>query len=150
MTSTITHYSTPGMDARDMENRPIPDPEVPEKSSGPRQYSPSYKAKVLAEYGVLSNSEKGAYLRREGLYSSLVSQWRRQSERGSLAELAKVSGRQHLDPLKRENSRLHKENNRLTVELDKAHKVIEIQGKLSALLDQLATDSAIHVIDETK
>jgi hypothetical protein len=56
--------------------------------------------------------------------------------------LAKPSGRPAADPRDREVVALRKENDRLSKELDKAHKVIEIQGKLSALLEQLATDSA--------
>ena len=44
--------------------------------------------------------------------------------------------------MERENARLRRENQRLAGELEKARKVIEVQGKLSALLEQLATDSA--------
>ena len=56
--------------------------------------------------------------------------------------MAKPSGRPAAEPRDREVVALRKENERLSKELDKAHKVIEIQGKLSALLEQLATDSA--------
>ena len=62
--------------------------------------------------------------------------------RRALAALAKPSGRPAAEPRDREVVALRKENERLSEELDKAHKVIEIQGKLSALLEQLATDSA--------
>jgi hypothetical protein len=58
-----------------------------------------------------------------------------------LAGLAKPAGRPPADPVERENAKLRKENERLQAELDKARKVIEVQGKLSALLGQLATDS---------
>jgi transposase-like protein len=119
-----------------------PDPEVPLRAKPPRSYSARYKAEILAEYETLDKAGKGALLRREGLYTSLISEWRKQRDRGALVELAKPSGRPPVDPIERENARLRRENERLAAELDKAKKVIEVQGKLSALLEQLATDSA--------
>lgn len=119
-----------------------PDPEVPERARAPRTYSARYKARILAEYEMLDKEGKGALLRREGLYTSLISAWRKQRDSGALEALAKPSGRPPADPLEREVARLGRENERLTGELDKARKVIEVQGKLSALLEQLATDSA--------
>ncbi|GAA5039785.1 hypothetical protein [Actinopolymorpha pittospori] len=118
----------------------VPDPEVPAKAAT-RRYSASYKAKILAEYETLDKAGKGALLRREGLYSSLISAWRDQRDAAGLAALAKPAGRPQADPKERENARLRKENERLQAELDKARKVIDVQGKLSALLGQLATDS---------
>ena len=119
----------------------FPDPEVSLRAKPPRSYSARYKAQILAEYETLDKAGKGALLRREGLYSSLISEWRKQRDRGALAELAKPSGRPPVDPVEREVARLRRENERLAAELDKAQKVIEVQGKLSALLEQLATDS---------
>jgi transposase len=118
----------------------VPDPEVPAKARS-RRYSASYKAKILAEYEELDKAGKGALLRREGLYTSLIASWRTQRDQGALAALAKPAGRPQADPKDRENTRLRKENERLVAELEKARKVIEVQGKLSALLGQLATDS---------
>jgi transposase len=122
-------------------NEQVPDPEVPAKARS-RRYSASYKAKVLAEYEELDKAGKGALLRREGLYTSLIAAWRTQRERGARAALAKPAGRPPADSKDRENTGLRKENERLTAELGKARQVIEIQGKLSALLEQLATDSS--------
>jgi len=119
-----------------------PDPEVPERARGPRRYSARYKAQILEEYEGLDKAGKGALLRREGLYTSLISEWRKQRDRGALAALAKPAGRQPADPRDQQLARLRKENQRLAGELAKARKVIEVQGKLSALLEQLATDSA--------
>lgn len=127
-----------------------PDPEVPERSRGPRRYSAKYKARILDEYERLDKSAKGALLRREGLYSSLISVWRKQRDRGALEALAKPAGRQPADPRDRELSRLRRENERLVGELERARKVIEVQGKLSALLEQLATDSAPETGGETR
>ena len=121
-------------------NEQVPDPEVPAKART-RQYSASYKARVLALYEELDKAGKGALLRREGLYTSLISAWRVQRDQGALAALGKSAGRPPADPRDRENARLRKEVERLTAELDTARKVIDVQGKLSALLGQLATDS---------
>jgi transposase len=119
-----------------------PDPEVPERARGPRRYSASYKAQILTEYESLDKAGKGALLRREGLYTSLISEWRKQRDRGALEALAKPAGRQPADHRDRELARLRRDNERLEGELDQARKVIEVQGKLSALLDQLASSSA--------
>jgi transposase len=118
----------------------VPDPEVPAKARS-RSYSAAYKARVLAEYDSLDKAGKGALLRREGLYTSLISAWRQQRDQAALAALAKPAGRPPADPVERENVKLRRDNERLRAELDKARKVIEVQGKLSALLGQLATDS---------
>ena len=121
-------------------NEQVPDPEVPARARS-RTYSAAYKARILAEYESLDKSGKGALLRREGLYTSLISAWRLQRDQGAKEALARPAGRPAADPRDRENARLRLENERLQAELAKARKVIEVQGKLSALLGQLATDS---------
>jgi transposase len=57
-----------------------------------------------------------------------------QRDAGAREALAKPAGRPSADPTERENAKLRKENERLAAELEKAQKVIEVQGKLSALL----------------
>jgi transposase len=121
-------------------NKQVPDPEVPAKARS-RRYSAAYKARILAEYDGLDKAGKGALLRREGLYTSLISAWRQQRDQAGLAALAKPAGRPAADPVERQNAKLRKDIERLQAELDKARKVIEVQGKLSALLCQLATGS---------
>ena len=118
-----------------------PDVEVPERAVR-RQFPASYKMRVLAEYEALPRDEKGALLRREGLYTSLISEWRKQRDRGALEALARTPGRGAADPHEREVARLRRRVERLEEDLGKARRVIEVQGKLSALLDELATDSA--------
>lgn len=118
----------------------VPDPEVPAKAR-PKSYSASYKARILEEYDSLDKAGKGALLRREGLYTSLISAWRKQRDDGVRAALAKPAGRPPADARDRENARLRRENERLREQLETARKVIDVQGKLSALLDQLATSS---------
>jgi transposase len=125
----------------------LPPPEVsgaaavPPRARG-RTFSPQYKLKVLAEYDALDRGGKGALLRREGLYSSLLSDWRRHRDRGARAALATAPGRPPGHPLEQEVARLRREQARLTRELATARRVIEVQGKLSALLETLATGSA--------
>jgi transposase len=141
VTTTTEHSPDARVQSGATDDMTDPDPEVPERARGPRRYSASYKARILAEYERLDKAAKGALLRREGLYSSLLSEWRRQRDRGALQALAKPAGRQPADPRDQQVARLRKENQRLASELAKARKVIEVQGKLSALLEQLATDS---------
>jgi transposase len=119
----------------------IPDPGVPERAKRPRSYSARYKAEILAEYETLDREGKGALLRREGLSTSLISEWRKQRDRGALQALGTPSGRPPVDPVEREAVRLRRRVQQLESELATARKVIEVQGKLSALLEQLATDS---------
>jgi transposase-like protein len=120
-------------------NQP-PDPEVPAKART-RRWSAAEKARILAEYEVLGKADKGALLRREGIYSSLIAAWRQQRDQGALHALAKPAGRPQSDPADRENTRLRARVAQLEADLDKARQVIDVQGKLSALLGQLATDS---------
>lgn len=127
----------------------VPDPEVPAKAR-PKSYSASYKARVLEEYDSLDKAGKGALLRREGLYTSLISAWRKQRDDGVRAALAKPAGRPPADARDRENARLRRENERLREQLETARKVIDVQGKLSALLDQLATSSPAQPGGETR
>lgn len=142
MSMTIRDSLDARAQASSVKERNDPDPEVPEKARGPRRYSARYKIEILDEYERLDKAAKGALLRREGLYTSLVSEWRKQRDRGALSELAKPAGRPAVDPVERENARLRQRVDRLESDLEKARKVIEVQGKLSALLEQLATDSA--------
>ena len=118
----------------------VPDPEVPAKART-RRYSAAYKARILDEYESLDKAGKGSLLRREGLYSSLIAAWKSQRDQGAREALARPAGRPPADTRDKEIARLRRENEHLTAELGKARKVIDIQGKLSSLLGELATDS---------
>jgi transposase-like protein len=133
-----------------MDDTTDPDPEVPERARGPRRFPAAYKARILALYDTLGKAEKRALLRREGLYSSRLTEWRRQRDRGAEEALGRPSGRRAADPRDKEIAKLKKDKDRLTSELDRARKVIEVQGKLSALLKELATDSVQDEKGETK
>lgn len=119
----------------------VPEPEVPERARR-RTFTAKYKAEVLAEYEAADRGGKGALLRREGLYTSSITAWREQRDKGALQALGKPSGAPPADPAQREVARLRKENQRLSEDLDKARQVIEVQSKLSALLESLATNSS--------
>jgi transposase-like protein len=90
----------------------VPDPEVPARART-RTYSAAYKARILEEYDGLDKAGKGALLRREGLYTSLISAWRQQRDEAALAALAKPAGRPPADPVERENAKLRKDVERL-------------------------------------
>ena len=150
MTTTIDHLDHARHHAGGMDDTADPDPEVPERARGPRRFPAAYKARILAEYEGLSKADKGALLRREHLYSSLINEWRKQADHGAHEALGRSAGRQASDPRDKEIVRLQKRAERLEAELGKARKVIEVQGKLSALLEELATDSAQNEGGETK
>lgn len=135
---TTSTMAAPLGDAVRMEE--VPDPQVPERAKR-RTYTAKYKAEILAEYDALDRDGKGALLRREGLYTSLISEWRKQRDKGALEALGKTRGRPPADPVERENARLKAQVAKLAAELDTSRRVIEVQGKLSALLEQLATGS---------
>ena len=117
------------------------EPEVIERATR-RVFSAQYKLKILAEYERRDRDGKSALLRREGLYTSSISEWRKQRDEGALQALGGVPGRPPTDPRENELARLRRENARLQSDLAKARRVIEVQGKVSALLKQLATGSA--------
>lgn len=119
----------------------VPDPQVPERARR-RTYTAKYKAQILAEYDAADRDGRGALMRREGLYSSLLSEWRKQRDKGAMEALATTRGRPPADPVDRENARLRAQVAKLEAELDTSRRVIEVQGKLSALLEQLATGGA--------
>jgi len=119
----------------------VPDPEVPARATR-RTYTAHYKAQILAEYDSLDAAGRGALLRRHGLYTSHITNWRKLRTQGGLAALGATPGRVAADPREREIARLQRENTRLQAQLATAQRVIEVQGKLSTLLDQLATSSA--------
>jgi len=93
---------------------------------------------VVAEYDAAAAGEKGAVLRREGLYSSHVIEWRRARDAGVLAGRARPRGRPAADPRDAQIARLRKEKAKLEQELAKARFVVEVQAKLQALLETIS------------
>ncbi len=80
-----------------------------------------------------------ALLRREGLYSSIITDWRRQHREGTLvvSEGRTSSGGRQV-PTRTEVDKLRAENERLKTKLAKAEAIIEVQGKVHALLEELS------------
>ena len=108
-----------------------PDPEVVQQAKR-RRFSAEYKARIVAEADACKESGQiGALLRREGLYSSHLAEWRHQNEQG---RLGRRRGPKPADPMELENVHLKKENAKLQQRLAQAELVIDVQKKLSELL----------------
>jgi transposase len=108
-----------------------------------RNFSPSYKLAVLKQYEALTDpGEKGAFLRREGLYSSHIVEWRRARDLGALAELAPKVRRSKVPAEQRELERLRKRNAKLEDQLERHRKALEIQGKATELVAKLLAESS--------
>lgn len=107
-----------------------------------RRFSAEYKLAILDEYERLTDSgAKGALLRREGLYSSHIVEWRRARDVGALKELAPKTRPAKRSAEQIENDRLRRRNERLEDELAKHKLALEIQGKASELLERLLAES---------
>jgi transposase-like protein len=137
MTVTALDRSADTADAGRVDEERRPDPEVPERARR-RTFTAAYKARILAAYDAAAQGEKGAILRREGLYSSHIIDWRR--ARDSAAETGRepVRGRPRADPRDAQIARLTREKEQLEQELAKARFVVEVQAKLQALLETLS------------
>ena len=110
-------------------------------SHGPvrRSFSPEYKLAILAEYDAATEAgEKGAILRREGLYSSIITDWRRQHRQGLLKATVGRSDGGRGGPSLSELAKLRAENERLKTKLAQAEAIIEVQGKVHALLEDIS------------
>jgi transposase-like protein len=104
-----------------------------------RTFSAAYKLATLTEYeAATEDGAKGAILRREGLYSSHISEWRRARDTGALAGLDPRPRAR--SPEQRELARVRRRAERAEAELAKARLVIDIQGKASELLERLQAE----------
>jgi len=127
-TPTLPHISTA---------QSAPDPEVSERPQR-RTFSVADKLRVLDEIDRARPKEIGAILRREGLYSSNVTRWRRQRDAGQLRGLAPSKPgpkTPSANPLTTDLERLERENARLREQLSRAEAVIELQKKVAQLLE---------------
>jgi transposase len=115
------------------------DGEPPRRNPVRRAFSPEYKLAILAEYDAATESgEKGAILRREGLYSSLVADWRRQHRQGLLNKAVGRADGGRGGPSLSELAKLRAENERLRRKLAQAEVITEVQGKVHALLEDIS------------
>ena len=114
-----------------------PDPEVSEKAKR-WQFTAKYKARILREADQCRKpGEVGTLLRREGLYSSHLTAWRKARDRGQLQALSPKKRGRKLEPATvpaKEYDRVRRENERLLQKLEQAELVIDVQKKLSQIL----------------
>ena len=114
-----------------------PDPEVAAKPKR-RQFTAAYRLRILDEADRCTTSgEIGQLLRREGLYSSHLSNWRKAQREGSLAALApkrRGARPKARNPLEPKVQQLEAENAHLKAELHKAHTILDVQEKVAGLL----------------
>ena len=111
----------------------VPDPELVERAKR-RKFTAEYKLRILQQADACTRpGEVGELLRREGLYTSHLTYWRKQRRDGALKELGRPRGRMPADRRDREIAELRRRAARAEGELATAKKVIEIQGNVSAL-----------------
>ena len=112
-----------------------PDPEVTPKAKR-RIFSATYKKKILAEVDAAAGSGNiGELLRREGIYSSTLTRWRREREAAVEAAFSQKRGPEPKhNPFSAENEKLRRQNQRLQEELRKAEIIIDVQKKVAMLL----------------
>jgi len=102
-----------------------------------RQHTAEYKLRILRELDEYAGKgEVGAILRREGLYSSLISKWREQCEQGNLNGLGGQRRGPKVDPNAAELVRLQRENKRLKEKLERAELIIDVQKKVARLIGE--------------
>jgi transposase len=117
----------------------LPDPELAERPTR-RKFTAQYKLEILTQADACQRpGEVGALLRREGLYTSHLTHWRKQRDAGALQALGRPRGRpKNAGPSRAgEVAKLRARAERAEAQLAKAQRVIEIQGKVSALLGDL-------------
>jgi len=111
------------------------DPEVVDKPVR-RRFTSEYKLRIIQEADRCTDpGEVGRLLRREGLYTSHLSAWRKAARTGSLKALGEKRGRKSKrNPLEEKVRKLEREKAQLEQELEKAHLIIDVQGKVAGLL----------------
>ncbi len=111
-----------------------------------RVFSPEYKLAMVAEYENAANGEKGAILRREGLYSSHIIEWTRARDAGQLGQVgtpvtgsgAAAGARVKKSAEQVELEKLLRQNEKLQADLKKTRMALDIMGKAHALLEELS------------
>lgn len=114
-----------------------PDPALEKRTR--RQLTPEYKLRIIAEADACKHGDLGALLRREKLYSSQLSDWRREFAENGVAGLSKSAPGPVASktPEQRRIDQLEKENDRLSRKLDIANDCLDLQKKALSMLDRL-------------
>src|SRR3954463_16447158 len=143
MTLTVADSATSLADDGPMGSDPGPRADRPRR----RSFTAEYKLAMVAEYDRLPAGEKGALLRREGLYSSHIIEWRRARDAGTLAD---PTGRASPAPNRGKSAeqteieRLRRQNERLAADLARNKAALEIMGKAHAFVQLLSDDLEEH------
>jgi transposase len=116
------------------------EPSMPDRPRR-RSFTADYKLAILDEYDRCAGDGEGALLRREGLYTSHIVEWRRARDCGALAGLGPKDRLSKHNPLADELARTKKRAERAEAELAKTRLVVEIQEKASELLGRLLAES---------
>lgn len=112
-----------------------------------RTFTAVYKLRMVEEYDAAEHGEKGALLRREGLYESSIQLWRRQRDAGELtasgthrpaAKKEKTPEQAELEQLRKEKARLERQNAAMSKKLTQTEAALEIMGKGIALLEMMS------------
>jgi transposase len=113
----------------------------PDPAARPRRrtFTAEYKEQILDEYDALpaGSPERGALLRREGLYTSHIAEWRKARNAGARNGLA-PKAKSKRSPEEIELEKLRRKNEALKAELERTKTALEITGKVHALLEQLS------------
>lgn len=122
----------------------VPDPELAPRRASRRTFTAAYKLRiVIAAEACTRPGEVGALLRKEGLYSSLLTEWRKARDSGALGALEpRQRGPRPVSADRVENAQLRRDLERSRADLETARRVIEVQGNVSALLEELLAKSA--------
>jgi transposase len=121
----------------------IADPEVVARAKR-RQFTVAEKLRILDEVDRCEAGQIGAVLRREGLYSSHLSQWQQQRAAGQLQGLSAQKRGRKADAQAVELSRIRRENERLKARLEQAETIIEVQKKLYQLLGLASRETELN------
>ncbi|WP_435869157.1 transposase [Actinomadura coerulea] len=112
-----------------------------------RTFTAAYKLRMVEEYDTAEHGEKGALLRREGLYESSIQLWRRQRDAGELTasgatspttKREKSAEQAELEQLRREKARLERQNAQMAKKLQQTEAALDIMGKGIALLEMMS------------
>lgn len=123
----MSHTQLDAMSGNGAQSGNMPEPEVVTRTER-RFFTAEYKRRILQEVEACTRTgEVGGLLRREGLYSSHLTAWRGQRERGELQGLTPAKRGRKTDPQAAENAKLQRENERLKAQLQRAATIIDVQ-----------------------
>lgn len=130
------------IEARSGQNGSVATPDGPRASRPKRRtFTRQQKMRILDEYeNASSPQERNALLRREGIWTAYISEWRRDRDRreSEAAQDKKKPGRPGKTAAEAENERLKRQNAQLKAKLAKTQAALEIMGKVSALLEDIS------------